>query len=66
MALSSLVFLVWVLFVSIWAKGWAVTWLPLWIFILGLAYVILKVLEYLGVLSYSVPARTRRPNDPVV
>lgn len=69
MGLSTLVGLVWVLFVSAAVRGWGADhpWLGLWVLILGVAYVVLRVLEYLGVLGYRVPVVGRRRSaDPVV
>ena len=53
MTLSKIIVLVWVLFVSAAVKGWTVThtWLPLWVLILGIAYVVVVLLEWLGVLN---------------
>jgi len=62
MSLSKLIGLVWVLFTSVLLKGWAVEhkWLPLWVFGLGIAHVIVVVLEWLGVISVSIKAPARR------
>lgn len=47
MRLSTIVELVWVGFVSWFIHGAGdATWLPLWIFILGIAYIVLRVLEH--------------------
>jgi len=66
MSLSKLVFLVWVLFVSAVVKGWSLThtWLPAWAFWLGIAFVVLVVLEFLGIVTYKLPKRTARVAAP--
>lgn len=62
---SKIIFLIWMLFVAAWARGWTVThtWLPNWVAILGLAYVILVVLEFVGIIGWQakLPHRRTRP-----
>lgn len=66
MSLSKIIGLVWVLFLSVLVKGWNVDhkWLPLWVFILGLAYVIAVLAEWLGVIVVKITAPKRRVVAP--
>lgn len=68
MSPSKIVGLVWVLFVGAWARGWAPThtWLPNWIAILAVVYVVLVVIEWLRgePIDWRLPRRTR-PVRPV-
>lgn len=61
MPLSTILFLAWILLVSAFVRGWTATHplLPLIVFIVGIAYVALRLLEYLGVITYSIPTRRR-------
>lgn len=68
MSLSKLVLLVWVLAISVLVKGWQAdhTWLPMAVFVLGIAYVVVYLLEWLGVLTTSIKAPARRNPTPDV
>jgi hypothetical protein len=68
MALSTLVGLVWVALVSVWARGWETThsWLTWAIFVVGIAYIVLVLLEWLGFLSRDVIRAPHRRARPVV
>lgn len=60
MSLSSVILLVWVALVSTWARGWDID-VHAWVFWVGVAFIIVRLLEYFGVLGWSVPGR--RSND---
>jgi hypothetical protein len=73
MSLSKLIGILWVLAVSVFIRGWvsthsvATTWV---IVVLGIAYAVVCVLEWLGIITFALHGRKRTaaatPGDPVV
>lgn len=62
MSLSTLIGLVWVGLVSTWARGWNFD-VHVWVFWVGVAYIVVRLLEILGVFAWSFPVRVVR-KDP--
>jgi hypothetical protein len=62
MKLSSLALLVWVALVSIWVRGWESThtWLGWAVFVAGVVFIAIYLLEWLGVLTSTINAPHRR------
>lgn len=55
MPVSTLIALVWVFLVSIDARGWATTWrLPDLIFWVGMAFIVVRLLEWLGIIGGTI------------
>lgn len=52
MSVSTIVLMVWVFLVSISARGWLVSFhLGTWIFIIGIAYIVVRICEWLGIIN---------------
>jgi uncharacterized membrane protein (Fun14 family) len=63
MRLSEAIGIVWVFLVSIWARGWAVSFhIPTLVFWVGIAFVVVRLLEWIGVITWALKnPRGRRP-----
>lgn len=57
MTLSTIIGLVWVFLVSIAVRGWEVNSLAAMVFWVGIAYIVVRVLESAGFVHVSLPVR---------
>lgn len=68
MRLSEAIGIVWVFLVSIWARGWAVSFhISAVVFWVGVAFVVVRILEWLGVITWALKnPRGHRSSQPPV